>query len=90
MEMSIAILRARARDVGGKMNPFDDERFYTWFYRGRSEFRSLKRIVWRIFGTKIGGIVIEHDGTKIEVVTYELKGVRLIWRLKINGEDVGT
>lgn len=72
------------------MNPFDDERFYTWFYRSRSEFSFLRKTVWRIFGTKIEGIVIEHDGTKIEVVAYELKGIRLIWRLIIDGEDVRT
>lgn len=69
------------------MNYLDDERLYTWFYRCRSEFGFLRKIVWRLFGTKVEGVNFEEDGTKVDVTAYEFRGIRLIWRLKI--DDVG-
>lgn len=70
------------------MNDFTDERLFTWFYRCRSEFSFLRKIVWRLFGSKIEGTKFEDDGTKVEVTAYELRGVRLIWLLKIDGVEI--
>ena len=70
------------------MNSFDDERTFTWFYRTKSQFGFWQLLVWRFFGTKIGGTKFEDDGTEVEVEAYEFRGVRLIWRLRIDGRDI--
>lgn len=72
------------------MSPFDDERLFTWFYRTRSQFELWRLLVWRVLGTKVEGVKLEDDGTEVEVEAFEFRGVRLIWRLKVDGHEVKT